>query len=321
MAFFEHHGQALHYLQRGRGEPLLLIHGLGSSGADWALQVAALEARFRVIVPDLPGSGHSDPLREPCSVEGFAASLWALCDHLRLRRISIVGFSLGGAIGLEMSLQRPDAVRRLGLINSLATYRLDHWRKWLEAVMTLTLIPLLGMQRAARLASRRLFPMPWQAFLRERAEATVSAVPADRYLGIGRALLKWSAADRLDRLKAKALIIAAEHDFTPLEEKRLLASKLGAEFVVMQGSRHGTPFDAVRATNACLLALLGDQPLPPTELCARDDAACCGPLALAGTIAEEHAATRAKAALRGRPLASGARLAGTALSASGPLAS
>jgi 3-oxoadipate enol-lactonase len=274
-----------------------------------------------VIVPDLPGGGHSEPLAAPCSVEGLAASIWALCDHLCLERVNIVGFSLGGAVGLEMSLQRPDAVRRLALINSLATYRLDHWRKWLEAAMTLTLIPLLGMRRAARLASRRLFPMPWQASLRERAEAAVGKVPADRYLGTGRALLRWSAVDRLHRLKARALIIAAEHDFTPLEEKRLLARTLGAEFVVVHGSRHGTPFDAVRTTNACLLALLGDQPLPRAELCACDEAACCGALPFAGTIAEEHAASRLKAAPRSRPLASGARLTGTPLSPTGPLAS
>jgi pimeloyl-ACP methyl ester carboxylesterase len=63
MAFFRDKKSALHYLVRGHGEPLLFIHGLGGSGADWAFQVAALEKRFRVIVPDLPGSGHSPPPR------------------------------------------------------------------------------------------------------------------------------------------------------------------------------------------------------------------------------------------------------------------
>jgi 3-oxoadipate enol-lactonase len=155
MAFFEYNGRAIHYLERGRGEPLVLIHGLGSSGADWALQVPALEKNHRVILPDLPGSGHSASWREGYSVERLAESIWALCGHLQLERINIVGFSLGGAVGLEMSLQRPDSVRRLGLINSLATYRLDHWRKWFEAAVTLALIPLLGMRRAAPRGSRR----------------------------------------------------------------------------------------------------------------------------------------------------------------------
>jgi pimeloyl-ACP methyl ester carboxylesterase len=298
MAFFEHNERAIHYLGRGRGEPLMLIHGLGSSGADWALQVPCLEGRCRLIIPDLPGSGHSEPLRDGYCVEGMAAALWALCDHLGVARVHIVGFSLGGAVGLEMALQRPEQVSKLGLINSLATYRLDHWSKWLEAALTLVLIPIIGMRYAARLAARRLFPMPWQESLRERAAAAVSAVPAAHYLETGRALLRWSATERLEHLKAKALVIAAENDFTPLEEKRALAARLGAEFMMVQGSRHGTPFDSVRATNEALLAFLHDQPLPPAERRRYDEAEHCGPLPFAGSIAEEHAFSLAKRALR-----------------------
>jgi 3-oxoadipate enol-lactonase len=289
MPLFVHDGRSLHYLERGRGEPLVLIHGLASSGADWALQVPALEGRFRIIVPDLPGSGHSAPPTHGCSIAGFAASLWALIDHLGEARVNIVGFSMGGAVGIEMALQRPSGVRRLALINSLASYRLDHWRKWLEATLSLILIPLIGMRWAGRLAANRLFPMPWQTSLRERAAAVLGAVPASNYLLTGRALLRWSALDRLHQLKCKTLVIAAENDFTPLEEKRALAARLGAEFVLVRGSRHGTPFDAVRATNASLLAMLSDQPLPPADRWTSDEAAHSHQLPFAGSIAEEHA--------------------------------
>jgi 3-oxoadipate enol-lactonase len=293
MPYFKHPACTIHYLERGRGEPLMLIHGLGSSGADWALQVAALEDKFRIIVPDLPGSGHSARTHAGSSVEGFAASLWALADHLQAAPLNIVGFSLGGAVGLEMALQRPHAVRRLGLINSLATYRLDHWSKWLETALTVALISLIGMRRSARLAARRLFPMPWQDSLRARAAAAVSRVPARNYLLTGCALLRWSAVDRLARLQSKVLVIAAENDFTPLEEKRVLAARLGADFLLVRGSRHGTPFDAVRATNAGLLALLTDQPLPRERTC--DEAAHLPALSFAGSIADEHASSRAAA--------------------------
>lgn len=286
MAHFLHEGRPLHYLERGAGEPVLLIHGLGSSGADWALQVAALEKRFRVLVPDLPGSGHSTALSS-ASIARFAAALWALIDHLALRRVNIVGFSLGGAVGLEMALQRPRRVPRLALINSLASYRLNHWRKWLEACLPMVMIPLLGMRWAAHLAARRLFPMPWQGSLRDRAAAVVSAVPPDCYLATGRALIGWSALERSHRLRARTLMIAAENDLTPLEEKQAHAARLGAELIVVRGSRHGTPFDAVRATNASLLALLTDRPLPSAECRVCDRKAL--PLAFKGSLADEHA--------------------------------
>jgi pimeloyl-ACP methyl ester carboxylesterase len=48
MAFFCNENLSLHYLERGQGEPLVLIHGLGGSGADWAFQVEALEKRCRL---------------------------------------------------------------------------------------------------------------------------------------------------------------------------------------------------------------------------------------------------------------------------------
>ena len=284
MATFIHKGRSIYFREYGRGEPLLLVHGLGSSGADWGLQLPVLEKRFRVIVPDLPGSGRSQPPREQYSIAGFASALWALLDQLQLDRVNIVGFSMGGAVGFEMSLQRPDGVQRLGLINSLATYKLDHWSKWLEARIPALLVPLIGMERMARLAAGRLFPRPWQRSLRAAAVAVISAVPATSYLGMGLALQQWSAVDRLHRLKCKILLIAAQHDYTPLAEKRALAARLRAPIIVVRGSRHATPFDSVAVTNASLLALLTDRPLPPAEEHICDTPAAVAALASPGAL-------------------------------------
>ena len=289
MPFYCNEEISLHYLVRGEGEPLLLIHGLGGSGADWAFQVAAVEKQFRVIVPDLPGCGHSPPPADEYTIAGCAAALWSLLDHLDVPQTDLIGFSLGGAVALEMAAQRPASVPRLGLINSLATYRTDNWRKWLETYVSATLVRLLGMRRAAWLLAARLFPEPWQRAIRRHAAAVVGAVPASSYLGMGLALARWAIIDRLDRLSSRVLLIAAEHDFTPLEEKHELAARLKADIVVVRGSRHGTPFDSVEATNASLLALLTDQPLPPRARWVRDSPTRARSLCLSGSIAEEHA--------------------------------
>jgi pimeloyl-ACP methyl ester carboxylesterase len=270
MSVFRHRDRELHYATRGSGEPVLLVHGLGSSGADWDFQLPVLAPRFHVIMPDLPGCGRSDRAANGYDIAGFAEALWSLLDELEVARPNIVGFSLGGAVALEMALQRPACVPRLALINSLASYRIDHWRKWLEARIPAMLVRLVGMQRVARLLAARVLPEPWQQPIRDRAVAVIGAVPAATYLGMATALERWSATDRLDRLRSRTLLIAAEHDYTPLEEKQALAAQLHASIVVVRDSRHGTPFDSIAITNASLIALLTDEALPDMAACIRD---------------------------------------------------
>lgn len=292
MPEFRHYGRPLHYLVRGSGEPLLLIHGIGSSAADWAFQVPPLEPQFQVILPDLPGCGHSAPPAGALSIPALAAALWALLDELGAVQPNIVGFSLGGAVALEMALQRPTAVPRLVLINSLASYRLDTWRKWREARIPPVLVRVLGMRRVARLVAARVFPDPWQQPMRDRAARVIGTVPASSYLGLCRALVRWSATDRLDDLRSRLLIVAAEHDYTPLAEKQQLAARLVAPIVVVRGSRHVTPFDSIAVTNACLLAHLSDRPLPGEQHWIRDTPLQAPVAPPPGSVAEQHAAAR-----------------------------
>ena len=289
MPFLQVGKRRVHYLERGRGEPVVLIHGLGSSGADWALQMPPLEASFRVLVPDLPGCGHSPKPDHPYSVATWAESVWQLLDVLEVAQPNLVGFSLGGAVALEMALQRPGAVPRLGLINSLATYRVDHWTKWCKARIDAAFVRVLGIEKTAALIAGRLFPHPAQAAMRARAAAVIGAVPAKTYLDMAHALERWSAVDRLGHLTSRTLLIAAEYDYTPLAEKRRLAARLGTPLLVVRGSRHGTPFDAIRVTNASLLAHLNDRALPPVEEWQRDDPGHPA-YRLENSLADEHAA-------------------------------
>jgi pimeloyl-ACP methyl ester carboxylesterase len=170
----------------------------------------------------------------------------------------------------------------------------DHWTKWCKARIDASLVRLFGIHRTARLIAARLFPHPAQGPMRARAAAVIGAVPATTYLDMARALERWSAMDRLAALQAQTLIIAAEHDYTPLAEKRLLAERIGARFVVVRESRHGTPFDAIDITNASLLAFLTDAPLPDVARWERDDPEQPLPVSLDDSLADEHAAVRSE---------------------------
>ncbi|MBL0162546.1 MAG: alpha/beta fold hydrolase [Xanthomonadales bacterium] len=253
---------SLHYRCDGCGEPLVLLHGLGSSGADWVFQAESLAPHFRLIVPDLRGSGLSPAPRGPYSITQFAADIWALLDHLQINRTSIMGFSLGGAVAIEMALQRPHAVARLMTINTLPSYRLDSWRKRLELISQIALVRSLGMRRVAAIAAGRLFREPYQEPMRQRVIEVVGSAARQPYLKSVKALARWCALDRLGANPCELLMLAGEHDYTPLAEKRRYARQFGAQFAVVTGSRHGTPFDAIGACNAVALAFFNGKPLP-----------------------------------------------------------
>ena len=266
MPFLQLDDLGLHYRVHGQGEPLVLLHGLGSSGADWAFQAEFLGADFRLIVPDLRGSGLSIAPRGRFSIAQFANDVWQLLDELAVTRAHIMGFSLGGAVAMEMALQRPDAVARMMTINTLPSYRLDSWRKRMELISQIALVRSLGMRRVAAIAAKRLFREPHQEPMRRRVVEVVGNAPRRAYLNSVRALAAWCALDRVPAIRSEWLMLAGEYDYTPLAEKRDYAARFGAQFAVVAGSRHGTPFDAINACNEVARAFFLGGPLPQPEL-------------------------------------------------------
>lgn len=113
----------LAYSRSGQGEPLVLLHGLGSSRAAWAAIVPALADRFDVIAVDLPGFGTSAPLPadvEPSPAE-LAAAVAGTLEALAIDRPHLVGNSLGGWVAMEMAKTR--AVRSVTLLSPAGLWR------------------------------------------------------------------------------------------------------------------------------------------------------------------------------------------------------
>ena len=197
----------------------------------------------------------------------LARDLWLLCDHLHIERCAIIGFSMGGAVAVEMAVQSPSRCARLMLINAQPSYKVDTWRKWLEVYSQIALIHVLGLRLSSRVMARRLFPHPHQRPMRDRVEAVVGSYGRGRYMAMVGALRGWCAADRLPTLTCPVCMLVGEFDYTTVDEKKRWARLMGADVLVVEGSRHGTPFDAVTATNGVLVAFVRNQPFDgPQEL-------------------------------------------------------
>jgi pimeloyl-ACP methyl ester carboxylesterase len=104
------------YRQLGRGVPLLLIMGLGGSIDDWEPAfVNALASHYRVIEFDNAGVGRTSPLPAPLTVTSMAKQTSAFISALGLRRVDVLGWSMGGMIAQALTVLHPAQVRRLVL--------------------------------------------------------------------------------------------------------------------------------------------------------------------------------------------------------------
>ena len=115
----ELNGERVAYLDIGQGQPVILIHGFGGSMWQWEHQQQPLSAEFRLITPDLIGSGLSTKPDIEYRPEQMLEYFIGFMDALRIRQATLVGNSMGAGLAIGMALTYPDRVSQLVLIDGL----------------------------------------------------------------------------------------------------------------------------------------------------------------------------------------------------------
>jgi pimeloyl-ACP methyl ester carboxylesterase len=111
-------GIQLAYERRGRGTPLVLVHGFPLDHHLWDEVVPLLEDTFDVILPDLRGFGDSTMVDSSYSMDDLASDIAGLLDQLGIQKSAIAGHSMGGYVALAFARLYPDRVSGLGLVSS-----------------------------------------------------------------------------------------------------------------------------------------------------------------------------------------------------------
>ncbi len=93
----------MHFVRRGSGKPLLLVHGLGSSISNWDPVIAGLSAEREVVAVDLPGFGDTPPLAGEVSIATLTDAVEEFIKSENLAAIDVVGSSMGARMVLEMA--------------------------------------------------------------------------------------------------------------------------------------------------------------------------------------------------------------------------
>jgi 3-oxoadipate enol-lactonase len=237
--------------------PLVLLHGLGSSGEDWPVQVGFFARSFPVLTIDLCGHGRSSMGSGWLTIGDFARDVALLLQELDHRQVHLLGFSLGAAVALQLTIDYPEHVRSITLVNGFAKFQINR-KGSVQALGRLVCLAIGRMDWLGAWIARGIFPAQDQAEWREIASARIAANPRGQYVRAVGAILRFNALSRLDDVRAPTLIIAGERDTTiGMKSKQALARGIpGAKLVSFPASGHGTPYDAADRLNEITLDFL-----------------------------------------------------------------
>ena len=235
-------GARVSFRDEGSGPEVLLLHAFPLHAGMWDATVAALSPRARVVAPDLPGLGGSEPRADAVTMASLADDVLALCDGLGVTRPAVVGLSMGGYLAFEVFRRRPSWFRALGLCDTKAGADAP------EAAAAREQFAKDALENGLGWVADRMVPK----LLRPGAPAEDVATVRRLVLGgtpQGVAAAQRAMATRPDSTDTLAAIanaeipvlvlVGAEDGLTPPVESRRIASALpGSRLVEVPGAGH-----------------------------------------------------------------------------------
>lgn len=117
--YFDNNGHQLHYIDEGKGETVLFIHGTPSWSFDYRNIIKKLKEHYRCVAIDHIGFGLSDkPEHYDYSVQNHSHTLERFALEKKLENINLVVHDFGGPIGLNFAIRHPEKIKRLVILNS-----------------------------------------------------------------------------------------------------------------------------------------------------------------------------------------------------------
>ncbi|MCW5829360.1 MAG: alpha/beta fold hydrolase [Deltaproteobacteria bacterium] len=253
----------IYYETHGRGDPVLMIMGLGATRHWWYKQVEALSRDFQVTVFDNRGVGETERPKAAWTLGDMALDTAALMDHLGIDSAHIVGASMGGMISQHFALEHPERVRKLVL--ACTTPAIGFKPPDPAASSLLTPRPGIGREQAARDSLKIMF-VP--EFIEQGGEEISRVMDISlKWMAPARSLMNQIAAvmqhDTRHRLKdvfhPTMVITGAADILIPPEHSDLLAELIpGARLVKIPNAGHGFFIEAAPEANQHLLEFLRD---------------------------------------------------------------
>jgi pimeloyl-ACP methyl ester carboxylesterase len=251
-------GIDLAYSECGRGEPLVLIMGLGADRSAWDAHLAAFAGAYRCFAVDNRGAGDSSAPDGPYSTGQMADDYAGLIRSLNLGVVRVVGISMGGAIAQQLAIRHPELVSKLVIVSSWA--RVDGYTRGVFEQLRSARSALPAEDFARMLQLLIWAPNSYDESVDELTAARLAtpAVSEHAFLAQADACIGHDAIEALGTLSVPALVTVGSRDvFTPIELSQQLAHLIpDAELKIYDGLGHAHHWEQLERFNADLLEWL-----------------------------------------------------------------
>jgi pimeloyl-ACP methyl ester carboxylesterase len=242
-AYINAGGVKTYYEVHGHGQPLLLFHGGLTPLELMSNQIDALAQHFQVIVPERRGHGRTPDVPGPITYDAMTRDAFAFMDTLQIDHAQVVGWSDGGIVGLYMAARQPHRITRLAMIS--ACYNFDgNTSDFLDLIRQSTPETchpeLIAMYQQLSPDG----PQHWDVFYNKMKQLALTPWGLDR--------------SSLATVKAKTLVIAADHDIVTLEQSvDMFRAIPNAQLCIVPDGSHLLPVEQADLINSTLLRFFG----------------------------------------------------------------
>jgi 3-oxoadipate enol-lactonase len=258
----ENHGTGIDYQTSGprTGLPVVLIHGFPFSREMWQPQIEALKKNYYLITYDVRGHGSSDTGDGQYTVELFVDDLITLLDHLKLSRVVLGGFSMGGYIALRAVERHPERFRALILCDTKSEP--DNNEGKIRRAVQVKAVKQFGTKQFAENFLRTVFHEKSFATRPEAVELIREIIGNNKPAGVAGTLIALAArtdtTSSLFTIAIPTLILVGQHDaLTPVSAASAMKAKIpGAELRTIPHAAHMSNLENPDEFNEALLEFL-----------------------------------------------------------------
>jgi len=250
-------GVPIHYTVQGKGEPaLVFIHCWSCDGNLWENQVPEFAKKHRVVTIDLPGHGQSGQGRKTWSIESYGDDVKTVVTKLDLKRVVLVGSSMGAPIALEATRRMPERVRAIVPVDSLLDVDQKVPPEQLEVVWKQLEADYKGALTA--LTNQFFFSPHTPAAVKERVLREATSRPPEMAIAILKAIFAYDAIPALRETKVPIHAINGDRSPTNLEANRKYAPQFDA--VIIKDTGHYPMLENPARFNQLLTEILSKLP-------------------------------------------------------------